>query len=137
MSDTATQAPDVDTTSILGRIEKTIGDAQASGSIADQVVQVFADREIKSRADRLVQGFDLLAKLTDTLKGVDKPDQKFFTDTGPNTSPTLSYSEKRRGEIAKAKKTVDKATQAINAALTKADFGALDKLLKSGGKDED
>lgn len=98
-----------------------------------RVAGVFVERENSKRADLLVKGLDLLVSLQNQFDGVNKPDNN-FTNTDGNL--LLLTSQKRKQEIETAKKKLDKVNEALGQALNAAQFGALEKLVKSGGKDE-
>lgn len=134
MSDPIASPPTPGT--IAASIAAKISTSQSTGDIANRVVDVFAEREIARRVKLLTDGFDKLTTVSKAYDDINKPDIKQFADPNPSTPATGVYSEKRRGEIAKAKKAVDKLTEAITQALTSANYDALEKVVKGGGKDE-
>lgn len=101
--------------------------------LQNRVVSVFVEREVSRRADLLVKGFDLLTAQQKAHDQVNKPDTNFVSQDG---SPLQLTSAKRTQEIAAAKKKLDRISEALGNALNAAQFDALDKLVKSGGKSE-
>ena len=114
-------------------IEKTILDAQSS--IPEQAAKTLADKEISRRAEIAVKAVTTYSVLLSAYDKVNKPDITQFDANGQTVQFT---SERRKGEIAKAKKAVTRLEEAFAAALgAQAKWNDLENLLKNPPKDED
>jgi hypothetical protein len=130
MSDTPTSSTPG---SVFEAIQTAIKNAHTSGKITDSVVSAFAERENTRRVKLLTDAFDKLTELAKAYGDINKPDNKTYSSADPSALPNESFTDRRRGEIAKAKKNVDELTKAISEALTNANYDGLEKALKKGG----
>jgi hypothetical protein len=133
MSDTPAPAPTTDATSFLDTVKNAIDQAHANGTIMNGARDVIAGRENTRRTQLLVSAFDKLVQLDKDYNAINKADNSVFTTTDPAEKPTETFTPKRRQEIQKAKKNRDDLVQAINNALTSANYDALEKAMKKGG----
>lgn len=113
--------------SVQVKVAETI--ANIAPKVEDKVVDALVDRELKRRSDALVSAMDKLDKMEKELSKI-KADQISFDEDGKVVSQTFSKAKKEEKD--KLSQKVQKATNAINKALEKGDFGDVYNIDKAG-----
>jgi len=109
------------------KVAETI--ANIAPKVEDKVVDVLVERELKRRSDALVSAMDKLDKMEKELSKI-KADQISFDEDGKIVSQTFSKAKKEEKD--KLSQKVQKATNAINKALEKGEFGDVYNIDKAG-----
>ena len=106
----------------------------ASGdTVVKKVQEALAEQELQRRASILTKAFTTFGTLQKNFESVNKPDQIFTNGEGVKME---FFSEKRKGEINKAKSSLEKLETAVGNALGEgAKWDELEKHLQNAPKD--
>lgn len=108
--------------------------ASVAPQVEDQVVDTMVQRQLKKRADALVQVMDKVDQMKKDLSKV-RPDQVAYDKEGKEVDAT--FSKAKITEKQKLEKAIGKFEGAINKALEKNDYGDLYNLASGKAPAED
>lgn len=132
MSDEISESPLSTVADLRGRVQLLIG--SSTPDIVDQIVQSFVKQEKERRVGLLV---DMLKKHSDAETEFNKlkPDIITFLEDG-ETIKEKNWSAVAKGNRDKAKKKLERLTNALNTAISKGDFKTLEEVQKNSGGDK-
>lgn len=131
MTEDVEQGPAVVTVSeFRDKVQLLIG--ASTPEVVDKVIEMQVKQERDRRVGLLVDVLDRHAKAEATFKKL-KPDFTVFEDDGV-TVRDQGWTAPKKAERDKAKKALDRLISALNSAIGKGDFKALEDILNSSQK---